>query len=258
MINDLIIKAKQTRTYVLDTESAKGQSEEQGALIQLQLIHSINHSTLILIETDYLPNAQSILFTKIKELCGIIFSNNNKIITWGNIEKEFEHFHHLDIIHIGKINEVNLQSLFRRWHDGHQTHPTRERRDGMNDGMDDDDNYFGPENPVENDMNTDWSLQEATKEALGRFLDKSLTVNHWKCGLDLNLGKWKIKLFSRRQYNVQEEKQQRINMKQYAIDDCAVVTEIYFHMYPAEIDSYRAPALNNNNKNKNSYHRHSR
>jgi hypothetical protein len=28
MINDLIIKANQTRTYVIDTESAKGKSEE--------------------------------------------------------------------------------------------------------------------------------------------------------------------------------------------------------------------------------------
>ncbi|CAF1085611.1 unnamed protein product [Rotaria sp. Silwood1] len=38
-------------------------------------------------------------------------------------------------------------------------------------------------------------------EALEKFLDKLETVNHWQCGLDLDLNTWKDKLLSRHQYN---------------------------------------------------------
>ncbi len=32
-------------------------------------------------------------------------------------------------------------------------------------------------------------------------------------------------------------------MKQYAINDYAVVAELYFHMYPSKADNYRTPKL---------------
>ena len=236
-IDQLLKKARETKRYIVDTESTKGKKEKQGALIQVQFIHSVSQSTIILIETDYLPSPRSILFAKIKELCAMIFNNNHEIISWGNLDKEFEHFHHLDLIDIGRIVEINLQSLFSDWERGLRTHPGRERRDETND-----DYRCGSKSQANEDSNIDWSLQEATEKALGRFLDKSLTVNHWNCGLDLNLNAWKKKLFSRRQYNAHEEQQQRLRMKQYAADDCAVVAELYFLMYPSDKIEKRRPS----------------
>ncbi|CAF3784997.1 unnamed protein product [Rotaria sp. Silwood1] len=64
----------------------------------------------------------------------------------------------------------------------------------MND--DHDDNY-----PVQYNSNQPISLQNAIATTSGKFIDKSLTVNHWQCGLDLDLNTWKNQLFSRRQYN---------------------------------------------------------
>ncbi|CAF4527003.1 unnamed protein product [Rotaria sp. Silwood1] len=211
--------AKQTKRYVVDTESQKGKQEKRGALIQIQFIHSTHHSTIILIEANYLSDPQSILFKQIKELCSIKFSNNNEIISWGPLEEEFKNFHHLNLIHIGKnIKDTNLQSLFSDQYDTAKTHPEMEKRDdqtrcisfdiydtsGDNDihdndeemNDDHDDNY-----PVQYNSNQPISLQNAIATTSGKFIDKSLTVNHWQCGLDLDLNTWKNQLFSRRQYN---------------------------------------------------------
>ena len=67
---------------------------------------------------------------------------------------------------------------------------------------------------------------------LGKFLDKSETINYWNCcGLDLNLDTWKKKLFSRQHYDKQIEQEKRIRMRQYAINDC---TALYFYVYPSK------------------------
>ncbi|CAF4170871.1 unnamed protein product [Rotaria sordida] len=244
MIDELIIKAKQTKRYVVDTESERNKHEKQGALIQIQFIHSIHHSTIILIETNYLPNSQSILFKKIKELCAIIFSNNNEIISWGPINDEFKHFNHLDLIHIGKIVDTNLQFLFSDQYNNPNAHPERERRDDlqMYDTHDDNeitDDDYDDKYQVQNNSSQPISLQKAIATTFSKFIDKSLTVNYWQCGLDLNLNTWKNKLFSRYEYNQQIEQQQRTAMKQYAINDCTAVAELFFHMYPLKANDFQ-------------------
>jgi hypothetical protein len=55
-VEELIKKATKTGRYVVDTESQhkklrKGESRTNGALIQIQMIHSTNNSTVIVIET---------------------------------------------------------------------------------------------------------------------------------------------------------------------------------------------------------------
>ncbi|CAF1638835.1 unnamed protein product, partial [Rotaria sp. Silwood1] len=210
---------KQTKRYVVDTESQKGKQEKRGALIQIQFIHSTHHSTIILIEANYLSDPQSILFKQIKELCSIKFSNNNEIISWGPLEEEFKNFHHLNLIHIGKnIKDTNLQSLFSDQYDTAKTHPEMEKRDdqtrcisfdiydtsGDNDIHDNDEEMnddYDDNYPVQYNSNQPISLQNAIATTSGKFIDKSLTVNHWQCGLDLDLNTWKNQLFSRRQYN---------------------------------------------------------
>jgi hypothetical protein len=257
-IDELIKKAKETRRYVIDTESEKGKREKQVGLIQIQFVHSTTDSTIILIETNYLPDPQSNLFTKIKELCGIIFNNNNEIISWGPVDKEFEHFNHLDLIHLGKIKEIDLQFLFSNQHNNLKTHPEMERRDdltrytsnmydtpGDNDTHDNDEqmdyDYDDDGYTIQYNSNQPISLQDAIATTFGKFIDKSLTVNYWQCGIDLNLNTWRNKLFSRPKYDRQTEQQQREAMKQYAINDCTSVAELYFHMYPSKANDHKKP-----------------
>ncbi|CAF1239724.1 unnamed protein product [Rotaria magnacalcarata] len=82
-IDALIIKAKHTQRYTIDTESENNKRRNHSALIQIQFVHSIDDSTIMLIEVAYLPDPHSILFNRMKELCSIIFNNHNEIISWG-------------------------------------------------------------------------------------------------------------------------------------------------------------------------------
>ena len=249
MIDQLIKKATETKRYVVDTESQKGEYVNQGALIQIQFVHSINYSTIIIIEVKFLPDPRSMLFMKIKELCGIIFNNHNDIISWGPLSNEFRHFKHLDLVHLGKLVEYDLQSLFSNPDNEPITHPEMERRDEKTGylSMVDDTSSDDDEDELDFDyndrlkrtkLNQPVSLQKAIETTFNKFLDKSFTVNHWKCGLDLDLNTWKDRLFSQRQYDEQIEKQQRQKMQQYAVDDCTAVADLFFHMYPDKINDH--------------------
>jgi hypothetical protein len=263
IINELIIKARTTKRYVVDTESDKRKRTNKGGLIQIQFIHSMDQSTIILIEANYLPEAHSTPFERIKELCSIIFDNNNEIISWGPINEEFNNFHHLGLIHLGKMKPYNLQFLFSGWQKDPTTHPEMESRDHITGHtanmydlpgeirymIDEDDeihtddifdDYDDDDYPVVKSQ-PGWSLQKAVGETLGKFMDKTLTVNYWQCGLDWSLNTWKDWLFSQHRYDEQTEKQQRLKMKQYAINDCTAVAELFFYMYPDKMNDYREP-----------------
>ncbi|CAF1006356.1 unnamed protein product [Rotaria sp. Silwood1] len=87
--------------------------------------------------------------------------------------------------------------------------------------------------------NVTWSLQDAIATGFEKFLDKSQAVNHWQCGLDLDLNTGKNQLFSRRQYDKNTEQQQRLKMKQYAINDRAAIADLFFHMCPEKADNHQ-------------------
>jgi hypothetical protein len=237
IINQLIQQAKITKRYTMDTESQKRQSENHGALIQIEMVNSINCSTVILLEIYHMPDVDSLLFERIKELWSIIFNSGNEIITWGPIANELENFQHMEWIKIGKTKKINLQYLFQEWHDGTLAHPETERRVAitgvpMDTPGDDDDSDEEELFTSYNEPTIVWSLQSAVATALNKFLDKLLTINDWNCGLDLTLETWRSRLFSKKYYDMQVEKQQRIKMIDYAVHDCTSVTELYFTMYP--------------------------
>ncbi|CAF1133209.1 unnamed protein product [Rotaria sordida] len=258
-IEELIMMAKTTYIYTIDTESQVINKVAQGALVQIQFIHSIHESTLILIEMFYLPNQNSLLFKKIKELCAIIFREENKKITWGPFDNEFKNFHSYELFEKelcaiifreenkkitwgpfdnefknfhsyelfekGKIkNTINLQDHFSDWYNKppSNTHPVKESREEQ----------------------TTWSLQDAVRIAFQQFLDKNETVNKWCCGLDFKLNTWKKKLFSKNHYNANEEQEKRTLMIKYAVADCTAVTKLYFMIYPSDSSiqtSYETP-----------------
>ena len=261
-IDELIVRATTTKRFVVDTESDKRMKSNKGGLIQIQFVHSIDQSTIILIEVNYLPETQSMLFRQIKELCSIIFDNNNDIISWGPINFEFKEFHHLSLVHLGRMRSFNLQSLFGDGVEDPTTHPEMERRDRATGRtslhvydtpgeieyrIDDDDSadsdIFGNDDGDQPTAKPQLqvSLQKAVGEKLGKFVDKTLTMNYWQCGLDLHLNTWREWLFSEYEYDERIEKQEREKMKEYAINDCASVAELFFHMYPNEMNDYPKP-----------------
>jgi hypothetical protein len=181
-----------------------------------------------------------------KELCAIIFNGNNEIITWGLFADEFKNFNHVKLLDLGKVKiKTNLQFEFRNYHNKQQTHPETETRvitgqiydtpGELNEinyetAVYDSDCKCGHHTHI--DPNGKWSLQDAIAFQFKQFMDKSLTVNLWHCGLDSRLNTWKKKLFNRYGYDPQYEQNQRLELIEYAKNDCTSVTSLYFHMYP--------------------------
>jgi hypothetical protein len=99
----------------------------------------------------------------------------------------------------------------------------------------------GRNNSSKKKSDNEWSLQNAVKTILGKFLDKTETENKWQCGIDLELNTWKQQSFNQKQYDQQKEQQRRLKMQQYAIHDCTALPELYFHMYPNKLNIYQEP-----------------
>ncbi|CAM4981339.1 unnamed protein product [Rotaria socialis] len=181
--------------------------------------------------------------------------NDLVLIKTRNIRNKF------DIRYEGNpFQHINLQSLFKGRHNEHcVTHPEMEKRDkntgpvssnmvdmsgddsddDMDDGKLNDYVQYKCDHITHYDYNATWSLQDAIATTFNKFLDKSQTINLWQCGIDLELDTWKNKLFSRPQYNKHIEQQQRIKMKQYAIDDCIAVAELFLYMCPATTNHHQ-------------------
>ena len=249
VVDELIRKAKETTLYTLDTES---ENHGQGALVQIECIHSINYTTVLLIETHYLPDRQSTLFEKIDELCSIILRRDNEIISWGPIESELANFTDFGLFDIGKeTRSSNMQSLFRRWYDDTKTHPVTERREPRT-GRSTVEIFDTPSDDHERKRTNDhsqrrtrsddhssvgtWSLQDAIASTLSLFLDKTETLNRWKCGLDPILNTWQQQRFNRHRVDEEYERTKRARMTTYAINDCVAVTALYFHIHPTRSD----------------------
>ena len=77
-LDELISKAMQTQIYTVDTES---ENHRRGALVQVEMIHSIRRSTVLLFEVHYFPKSNSLLLDKIYRLCSIIFDGEHEIIS---------------------------------------------------------------------------------------------------------------------------------------------------------------------------------
>ena len=114
----IIHKISNVNLYCIDTELDKPtrlNPHSTPALIQVQAIHDMNYSTVILIEVQHLPSSSSSLFHSIQQLCRMIFSSNNKIIAWGDVKKKllpFTLFNLLDLSHICYVAGCRLRNLF--------------------------------------------------------------------------------------------------------------------------------------------------
>ena len=113
ILEKLIHKAQGTHIYTIDTESKPSQDGNVGALVQIEMVHSIYESTVVLMETYYLPDVNSHLMQKMKQWWSIIFNSGNEIISWGFIKTEFKDFEHIEWMKLG-MSEFKIYNLYFR------------------------------------------------------------------------------------------------------------------------------------------------
>ena len=83
------------------------------ALILVEALSTTPPSITLVIEVQHLPPPSSALFCAIRQLCRIIFSPANKIITWGNVLYKLHVFEHLNLFDMTQITDVvDIQELF--------------------------------------------------------------------------------------------------------------------------------------------------
>ena len=207
-IEELLEKVKETTLFTIDTEPEGRNEDEKGALIQIPCVHSQDQSTVLLIETRYLPDQQPALFIRMKELCSTIMKNENKILCWGELDMESQKFQEYGLLGTTTpTGKRNIQLEFETWHNELQMSPkkqTIEEEEPMNIW----DTILGGNTREQEStrLNCDcghrshqhaqptWSLQGAIASVFGEFLDKSETINKWGCGLDPKLNTWKRRL----------------------------------------------------------------
>ena len=260
----IIHKISNVRLYTIDTEADKpttSRSYSLPALIQIQAIHDETYSTIILIEVQHLPPVSSSLFSLIQKLCRMIFSSSNKLLAWGNIQKELRPFKDFNLFDLSQVtNTLDLQQCFtNQWNNTHPHTPDCPARhqpwvnEPVSDNIlvclvntDDIDDEFNPHDLTE-DYNTCicpteirpckaknavWSLQKAVEFSFSQALDKTLTLNIWSCGLDLSLHTWRSN----------RDKHTRQSLILYAMNDLFAPTCLYFHL-----NNISSPSSNSTN-----------
>lgn len=251
-LQGLIHKTTHVHLVCIDTECDKPTRENPSsvpAIIQIQVIFEEDWSNLFIVEVQHLPYRTSRLFQLIQIFCRQIFSSTNLIMGWGDVREELRKFVQFDLFDINQIdNTFNLQTYFT--HYWNITHPHTpdciDRHNQPVTELDSDDilvcyinsndldpDYDSSDYITDFDTcicpdtirpykkkNSIWSLQKAIKFVFNQALDKSMTMNFWSCGLDINLKTWRTP----------KDKHTRYSLIDYAINDVVATTKLYFHI----------------------------
>ncbi|CAF1502380.1 unnamed protein product, partial [Rotaria sordida] len=212
-LNDLIDYANEITTYTIDTEDQMQPPPQpsKGALIQVEFINLNGPSIILLIETLHLPPESSQLFEKIRQLCKIIFSNNHRIYSSGEIKHEMKNFYTYNLFNIHDINRIkpkNIQEEFKKWFN--RTYPTSTYR--------------------KTQPNDKYSLQLAVYLIFNEWLDKRMTLASWGCGIDTETTTFKNK----KHQVIKDEEYIRQLMTLYAMNDCFSVTKLADYILPPD------------------------
>ncbi|CAF3246242.1 unnamed protein product [Rotaria sp. Silwood2] len=253
-IQSVLEAIRDVTVYVIDTESdppTQFQPAALPALIQIEAIHSETSTTVLLIETQFLPFPLSPTHHLIQQLCQHIFSPQHHIVSWGNVLQELSHFKSFTLFDIHQIQQpINLQAYFTdNWNQTHphlSSCPIQQHRFPItiDSDSDSDVDLICTINTSDFDdfrskrMNTQttctcpddirpykkeseqWALQRAIKLTFNEALNKLHTMNTWACGLDPLLTTT----------NTSESIATRIAMTSYAINDVSAPTRLLFQL----------------------------
>lgn len=261
VLSDLIRHLATVRLFSVDTEStiARPGLPTLPSLIQIQAIHDLQRSTVLLIEVQHLPEMQSVNFQLCQRLCQLIFSSDNCFIAWGDLNHELRAFDSFRLFNSSDVRHcINLQTRFTsHWNLNHPHLPSCPVSSSTSapyssseeliclvatDDLDSDVSF----RPCESDshlctcpanirpyksINPMWSLQKAIYYTFNEALDKSFTLSIWSCGLDPLFYSSSSSLHGRITRNA---------MIHYAINDVLAPTRLYFHLFVNETVQLRS------------------
>ncbi|CAF3343673.1 unnamed protein product [Rotaria sp. Silwood2] len=174
--------------YSVDTESEM--STHELSIIQFHTIPRTLPSQVLIIELSQLPNRQSHLYVKIKEVFRLIFRSHNEIYSWGDMNLELESANYLFTWPITS-ELINLQSHFPGWYEWARTQcrvqSLEQQAMENNDIIADQRNLSASScichRPSPYNEHQLWSLQKAFLYSFNLFIDKTSTLSHWSYGL---------------------------------------------------------------------------
>ncbi|CAF2887268.1 unnamed protein product [Rotaria sp. Silwood2] len=228
LIDDLIDYAEVVKCYTIDTEAQLVPKRPSiPALIQIEYVYEDNPSILLLIECMYLPEQNEPTFIKIKQLCKIIFSMGHIIYSWGNLVDELEDFYRYNLFDENDINHVherNIQGEFKKYFN----------------------TTYSTSPDIKLKSNETYSLQFAILNTFNEWLTKRYTLGNFSCGLDLDLHTITVprQYIHMQEQVIQDEKQIRQLLINYALNDCLSVTKLV-HELPSPTRSSTSTTTTN-------------
>ncbi|CAF2959876.1 unnamed protein product [Rotaria sp. Silwood2] len=203
--------------YSIDTESDRLTNEL--SLIQVHSIPQTLPSFIVLFELNHLPPIDTLLYEKIQLLFCVLFRLGNIIFSWGSISDELKPAVRMNLFTWPSLALlINLQDEFPGWYSRAQPSckvcsPVQLSTTIMSSKSSCTCSNNSPYvNPGEK-----WSLQNAIRYTVNRFLDKSSTRKTWSIMLDPNYSPLSS-----------SEQHQRIH---YATSDCFAVTFLHQAIY---------------------------
>jgi hypothetical protein len=174
--------------YSADTESEM--SNNKLSIIQFHTIPRTLPSQVLIIELSKLPNRESHLYEKIKEIFRLIFRSHTEIYSWGNMNLELESANYLFAWPITS-ELINLQPHFADWYKGARTQcwvqsleqQAMENNDITADQRNSSTSSCTCHRPSPYNEHELWSLQKAFLYSFNLFIDKTSTMSHWSYGL---------------------------------------------------------------------------
>ncbi|CAF1076053.1 unnamed protein product [Didymodactylos carnosus] len=206
-LENYIAEAKNA-TILIDTESIirHGQMNEP-ALIQIQILHKGESSTILIVEIKHLPPTNSNRRTLIQKLFDECLSNEF-IHMWGD-PSELLPFVQCGLFTENILNAANILD--------EQKHFKQFVRDNyIHRGSD-----CFCEQCIHQNPNDPWSLIDAIASATGKWLDKSLTLSPFAIGLD-------ARLYSQ----TPQQQAYRQQLATYAAYDCLAIQSLLPILYP--------------------------
>ncbi|CAF4775035.1 unnamed protein product, partial [Rotaria sp. Silwood2] len=167
-ISTLINHFESCYRYSIDTESDRLTNEL--SLIQVHSIPQHLPSFIVLFELNHLPPIDTFLYEKIKLLFRFLFRLGNIIFAWGAMSSELKHAIRMNLFTWPSLALlINLQGGFPSWYHGAQ--PSCKVCSPLQCTCSKNSPYVNP--------GEKWSLQNAIRYTVNRFLDKSSTRKNW-------------------------------------------------------------------------------
>ncbi|CAF1418442.1 unnamed protein product [Rotaria sordida] len=216
-ISTLINHFESCYRYSIDTESDRFTYDL--SLIQVHSIPQHLPSFIVLFEINHLPPSDSSLMGKIKLLFSLLFRLGNIIFSWGSMSDELKSAIQMNLF-TWPVSAlcINLQDEFPGWY--RRALPPCEACGSIqssNKAMSSKSRCICTSNFPYVKSTDKWSLQNAIRYTVNRFLDKSSTKKNWNIMLDPNYSPLSS-----------YERCKRIN---YAIYDCFAVTLLHQAIY---------------------------